>query len=85
MTGIIASVLGDFHIIKLETWAVGTKLKESCWKCRKSLAISSTAVEPPESTDPDINMVSTPPIKIKVSAKSVHNNLDFPGNKKLNY
>ena len=67
------------------TWAVGTMLKESLWKCRICLAISRTAVEPPESTDPDINIVRTPPIKIKVSAKSVHNNLDFPGNKKLNY
>ena len=60
------------------TWAVGTMLKESLWKCRICLAISRTAVEPPESTDPDINIVRTPPIKIKESAKSVHNNLDFP-------
>ena len=76
----------EFDMIKLDTWAVGTMLKESCWKCRSFLAISRTAVEPPESTDPDINMVSTPPINIKDSAKSVHNNLDFPGSiKKLNY
>ena len=71
---------GDWfeNLIYIHTWAVGTMLKESLWKCRICLAISRTAVEPPESTDPDINIVRTPPIKIKESAKSVHNNLDFP-------
>ena len=68
----------DLKILYIYTWAVGTMLKESLWKCRICLAISRTAVEPPESTDPDINIVRTPPIKIKESAKSVHNNLDFP-------